>query len=245
MFYEWLEKLTIGDGVVAAFAGLIGWVTFQWRQSESTRHKTEERNSDLSKELETARSRVAEVEQVAIDLKNEMPTIVGEYFCKIDSLLTEGLERLRKRLQGAVLRVQELERELTALKNKSEHSSDDFRRLADEVENAHEEIEEVEALKVQLEQKHLAVSKTLPVLLYDSLQPEMIQAAEDEMEKRLRHSSALKTTKRVIQRERSSMTAKAAATNAKIKKMEEKIELLERKLNASKYRSLKIPEPDS
>ena len=133
MFLDWLAAITISDGIVAAVAGIIGWITFQWRQSEGARHKTEEirlltdeRNSDLSKELEVARSRIAEVEQFAVDLKNEMPSIVGEYFTKIDVLLHEGLERLHKRLQGAVKRVQELEKELTALKMKSEPTSDSF-----------------------------------------------------------------------------------------------------------------------
>ena len=116
-----------------------------------------------------------------------------------------------------------------------------LRRLADQVDDAQEEIEEVEALKTQLELKHQAVAKTLPVLLDDSLRPEMIQAAEEEMEKRLRYSSALKTTARVVERERSNMTAKAAATAANFRKMEEKIEMLERKLKASKYLSTKLP----
>lgn len=252
MILEFLQNLKLTDTVITALAGLVAWTAFQWRQSESAKQKsdeikllTDERNSELSKNLEEARSRIAEVENAAIDLKNEMPSLIGQYFQEIDNLLTEGLDRLQARLKYVINRVRELELELAALKKRSDPTDDQLRKLIDKVKDAHEEIEEVEALRTQLEQKHILVSTTLPVLLDETLKPDIIEAAQEAMDTKLRRSSALRTTDRVVARERASMSSKSAATNSKYKKMQEKIEMLERKVKASQQRSMKLPDSET
>lgn len=229
----------------------IVWITQQWRKSEEQKGHAERLRLEAdelrinaadssAKALREAEQRARVAEEAALDVRNEMPSIVAEYFQRIEGLFAEKYESLRQRLRKTVERVRELESELTQLKSRHKLADDDVRRLSDDIEGAEEEIEEISRLAENVQRKREAIAKTLPVLQSPELAPELVEAAESAINEKIARSSAHRTTVRVVERERASLVAKAATTNAQFKAMEEKLALLERQLQSAEHRAMQL-----
>lgn len=227
------ESLSIFGAIFLAISAFVAWLVSQWRQEEKSK-KAEEKLK-----IEAQKAQLA-AENAALDLKNQMPEIVLSHFSKVEEFLDENVQRFKLRLKQAEEKIRELSSELERMRADSAVNTDDYNRVSDDVTNLEEEMTELDHLLQLTENKRELANEVISVLASKELDIDLINAAEENMDAKLRLSGAGRTTKRVLARHNREMATKNASTIAKFKAMEQRLEALEMKAKSAKQMKMDL-----
>lgn len=201
-------------------AGIFAWVFLRWKDEVKRR---------------------IDAEDCCFDLRDKMPEIIVEHFQKIETYLDEKMQSAVSRLDKAHENIRQIRTTLEQYRVKYTISVDELQRSQDEIMNMEEELKEVPSFLKMVSDRRAVLQRLIATLNSDNIKPEIIDAAETRMNKKLRRTAAGRTTARVMARHSREMTTAAASTIAKFAEMERKLEKMESALNQINRMRVELP----
>lgn len=252
------SRLSWNDALVTSLIVIIGWLALRLKdcaelrlkseelrlKSDEARAKSESGRLEAEQHVIAAGQQVLAAEKLALELRNEMPTIVAEHIERTEAYLSGKIEALRSRVDAAIARVHDLEGEIAKIRERGTVSDDELRRLDDDIKSAEEEISDVSRFVDVVESKRAAIAHVREVVSSQEFTPEFIEAGEQWLNKQLRHSAALRTTARVVERTNAEVVSSQRTAIAAYKAKVQALEAAERRLKAARERALRLPLED-